>query len=58
MGNTQWPLITSRRQGIHKVLSSFGKKEKARVKEVVALKTKEVRPEQVIPMEEGDFKEF
>ena len=44
--------------GIHKVLPGNGKKEKATVKEVVALKTKEVKPDQVIPMEEGDFKEF
>jgi methyl-accepting chemotaxis protein len=44
--------------GIHKALPSLGKKVKARVNEVVAFKAKEVRPEQVIPMEEGDFKEF
>ena len=43
---------------IHKMLSGNGKKEKAAVKEVVALKAKEVKPNQVIPMEEGDFKEF
>ena len=43
---------------IHKILPGNGRKEKATVKEVVALKTKEVRPEQVIPMEDGDFKEF
>jgi methyl-accepting chemotaxis protein len=42
--------------GIHKVLPAFGKKEKGEV--MVALKAKEVKPEQLIPMDEGDFKEF
>ena len=43
---------------IHKMLSGNGKKEKAALKEVAALKTKEKMPEQVIPLEEGSFKEF
>ncbi len=44
--------------GMYKVLPALGKKEKAKMKDVVALKSKEVKPDQVIPMEEADFKEF
>jgi methyl-accepting chemotaxis protein len=45
---------------IHKILPGNGKKEKATatVKEVMAMKAREGIPDQVIPMEEGDFKEF
>ncbi|RPJ10824.1 MAG: methyl-accepting chemotaxis protein, partial [Deltaproteobacteria bacterium] len=44
--------------GIHKGLPGLEKRVKAKVNEVVSIKSKEVQPEQVIPMEEGDFKEF
>ncbi len=61
-GNGKHPMATDyqpkAKAGIHKVLPAFGKKEKAKVKEVTALKATEVKPNQVIPMEEGDFKEF
>ena len=49
---------TKTKMGINKILPVLGKKDKTKSQEVVALKTKEIRPEQVIPMEEGDFKEF
>ena len=44
--------------GIPKVLPSLGKKVKAKVNEVPVFKAKETNPEQVIPLEEADFKEF
>ncbi len=44
---------------IQHALSGNGKKGKAKIAEVVAhLKVKETRPEQIIPLEEENFKEF
>ena len=44
--------------GVHKILPALGKKEKAKMREVAALKAKELKPDQVIPLGEHDFKEF
>ena len=43
---------------VHMVLSGSGKKEKAVVREVAAMKAKEAIPEQVIPLEGKSFNEF
>jgi methyl-accepting chemotaxis protein len=40
------------------ILSDTGGKNRTAGKEMAALKTRGVKPEQVIPMEEGNFKEF
>ena len=42
----------------HKALPGPGKKEKAKIDALAALKAKQVKANQVIPMEEGDFKQF
>jgi methyl-accepting chemotaxis protein len=45
--------------GMQKVLPALGKKEKGKIVDAAGHpKAKEVRPDQVIPMEEADFKEF
>jgi hypothetical protein len=44
--------------GVKKALTTLVKKGKDRGIEAAVRKTKEVRPDQVIPMEEGDFKQF
>ena len=42
----------------HKALAAPRKKEKAKIDALAALKAKQVKANQVIPMEEGDFKQF
>jgi len=44
--------------GIHEILPGNGRNEMATGKEVAAFKGKEVKPDQVILLEEGNFKEF
>jgi hypothetical protein len=41
-----------------KALTGPRKKEKAKTDALAALTAEQVKPDQVIPMEEGDFKQF
>jgi methyl-accepting chemotaxis protein len=58
IGNGQTAALRPKQKtGVKKALAAFTKKEK-RMDAAVHHQAKEVRPEQVIPMEEGDFKQF
>jgi methyl-accepting chemotaxis protein len=46
------------RIGFQKALPLVGQKEKSRGKSLTAFKGKEIKPEEIIPFEEGTFKEF
>ena len=49
---------TKQRTGVKKTLTMLTKKGKEKGTEVAIRKSREVRPDQVIPMEEGNFKQF
>ena len=51
-------LIGKPKDGIRKALPLRTRMKKAETMEVAIPETKEVRPEQVIPMDEAEFKDF